>query len=126
MATMDDKQLRRLSRRDLLGLLEELSRENDRLRAELDEANRKLEDRCVRLQRCGSMAEAALELGGVFEAADRAVDIYRQSVEEAAQSQGQQPAQSQGQQPAQPQGQQPVPPAGQHSGSGSRRADANH
>lgn len=154
MATMDDKQLRRLSRRDLLGLLEELSRENDRLRAELDEANKKLEDRHVRLQRCGSMAEAALELGGVFEAADRAVAIYRQSVEEAArvqptQAQPTQAQRTQGQgdqgrhqapqaqrtvarrssgsagQPGAPAGR-PAPPAGQHYRSGSRRADANH
>lgn len=77
---MDDKQLRHLSRRDLLALLEELSRENDRLRDELNEANKKLEDRCVALSDCGSMAEAALVLGGVFEAADRATQIYKDSL----------------------------------------------
>lgn len=84
MATMDDRQLRHLSRRDLLGLLEELSRENDRLRAELAEAQAQLADRRVRLAECGSMAEAALVLGGVFEAADRAADIYRESMRAAA------------------------------------------
>lgn len=89
MPTMEDRQLRRLSRRDLLGLLEELSRENDRLRAELDKANKKLEDRRVRLAECGSMAEAALVLGGVFEAADRAADIYKESLRTAANSQSQ-------------------------------------
>lgn len=77
---MDDRELRRLNRRDLMGLLEELSRENDRLRAELDEANRRLEDRRAQLDRCGSIAQASLVLGGVFEAADRAAQAYVESV----------------------------------------------
>lgn len=80
MRDVDDRELRRLSRRDLMGLLEELSRENDRLRAELDEANRRLEDRRAQLDRCGSIAQASLVLGGVFEAADRAAQAYVESV----------------------------------------------
>lgn len=68
--------LRHLNRRDLLELLEDLSRENDRLRAQLAEANRKLEDRAALMEQCGSMAEASMALADVFKAADRAAHIY--------------------------------------------------
>lgn len=79
-----DRDLRRLKRRDLLELLEELSRENDRLRAELDEANRKLKSRDLALSKCGTLAEASLALSGVFQAADEAARTYVEQVERAA------------------------------------------
>ena len=41
---------------------------------------RQLEDRRIRLEKTGSIAEAALALSGVFEAAQKAADLYIQSV----------------------------------------------
>lgn len=73
---MKDSDLRHLRRADLLALLEDLSRENDRLRAELADTKAKLEAKEVRLSECGSLAEAALQLSGVYEAADRAAETY--------------------------------------------------
>lgn len=73
---MNDRDLRHLRRADLLELLEVLSRENDRLRKELDEANARLEAREADIAECGSLAEAALRLSGVFEAADDAACLY--------------------------------------------------
>ena len=81
---MTDKELSRLKRVDLLELLIVQSRENDRLRSELEEARRQLEAKELVMQRAGSIAEAALELNKVFEAAQAAADQYVLSVKAQA------------------------------------------
>ena len=81
---MTDKELKQLKRVDLLELLLVQSRENDRLRAELEEARSKLEAKELTLQQAGSIAEAALRLNQVFEAAQAAADQYILSVKAQA------------------------------------------
>lgn len=81
---MTDKELNRLKRVDLLELLIAQSRENDRLRAELEEARSKLEAKELLLKEAGSIAEAALRLNKVFEAAQAAADQYILSVKAQA------------------------------------------
>ena len=77
---MTDKELRKLSRTDLLRLLLEESRENEQLRQRLAEAEEKLHDRSIRLEKAGSISEAALSLNGIFEAAQKAAEDYCRSV----------------------------------------------
>lgn len=77
---ISERELRRLSRADLLELLVAQSRENERLRARLNEANRKLKSREIKIQKAGSIAEAALKLNGVFEAAEQAAQQYIENV----------------------------------------------
>lgn len=77
---MTDKELKRMSRAELLELLIELMEENERLRQKLAKANEELEERHIILQRAGSIAKAALELNKVFEAADLAARQYVESV----------------------------------------------
>ena len=77
---MTDKELRRLKRVDLLELLIAQTRENDRLKKELAEAQAQLEERGVILAQAGSIAEAALQLNNVFQAAQAAADQYIVSV----------------------------------------------
>lgn len=73
---MTDKELRRLSRRELLQILLEQTREVERLQAELDKARAKLNDRSIMLESCGNIAEASLKINRVFEAAQRAAEQY--------------------------------------------------
>lgn len=84
---MTEKELRRLSRRELLEMLITRTMENERLIEELQQARKELSDRKLIQDRAGSMAEAALQLNGVFEAADRAAREYlgniRRMVEES-------------------------------------------
>lgn len=85
---MTDKELRRLSRGDLLEILLVQQKEIERLQGELDEANRKLEDRRLRISRAGDLASASVALTNLFEEAQRAADIYLQSVKAMAEEQG--------------------------------------
>lgn len=70
---MTTKELRRLSRRQLLKLLIEQMEENKRLYKLLQERN-------LAYEKAGTLAEAAMQLGGVFEAADRAAQIYLEHI----------------------------------------------
>lgn len=82
---MTDKELRRLSRRELLEILIAETEENTRLRTELEQARATLADRRILLKESGSMAEAALRLNGVLEAVDKAALQYLENVRRMAQ-----------------------------------------
>ena len=81
---MTEKELRRLSRRELLEMLITRTIENERLTEELQQAREELSDRKLIQERTGSMAEAALQLNGVFEAADRAAREYLENIRRMA------------------------------------------
>ncbi len=74
------KDLRHLSRAELLELLLEETEENERLRAELAEMSRRLESRAIDLRNSGSIAEASLRINGVFEAAQKAAEQYLENI----------------------------------------------
>ncbi len=82
---MTSKELKRLSRRELLEMLIEQMKENQRLRNRLEQAEAELENRELVSLRAGSMAEAAMQLNGVFEAADKAARQYLENVYRSAQ-----------------------------------------
>lgn len=77
---MTDRELKKLSRGDLLQMLLEQSREVQALKERLAAAERALEDRSIRLEKAGSIAEAALQLNGVFEAAQVACRQYVENI----------------------------------------------
>ncbi len=77
---MTDQELRKLSRKDLLELLLAQSREQEALRAELEQARELLRDRQIHMEQIGSIAEAALQVNGVFEAAQAAAQQYLENV----------------------------------------------
>lgn len=77
---MTDKELRKLSRSELLEMLLIQSKEVERLKNELEEANRKLEERKILLAESGSIAEAALKLNDIFKVAQNAADQYLESI----------------------------------------------
>lgn len=77
---MTDKELRKLTRTELLELLLAQSREMDRLNNELELARQQLSKREIALTQSGSIAEAALQLNGIFEAAQAAADQYLENI----------------------------------------------
>jgi len=73
---LTEKELRKLNRYQLLELLVMETEQNQKLRAELELAQQQLQQRHLQMAELGSLAEAALQLNGVFEAAQRAADDY--------------------------------------------------
>lgn len=76
--------LRKLNKLQLLELLAQQERELQSLRKELEEKTAALEDRRIRIEQAGSIAEASLRLNEVFEAAQRAADQYLESLKAAS------------------------------------------
>lgn len=78
---MKDKELRKLSRRDLLEMLIEMGRQNEHLLEENGVLKKQLEERKILVAQAGSIAEAAFMLNGVFEAAQKAADQYLENIQ---------------------------------------------
>lgn len=78
---MTDKELRRLSRGELLEMLIAQAAENDQLKNRLEQAEAQLRDRKIAISNAGSLAEAALSLNGVFQAAEAAAQQYLENIE---------------------------------------------
>ena len=78
---MTDKELRRLSRSELLEMLIAQTEENDRLKIRLEQAEAQLRDRQIAIDKAGSLAEAALSLNGVFQAAEAAAQQYLENIQ---------------------------------------------
>ena len=80
---MTDNELRRLSRGELIEIIYELQKQQSQLEEQLHAAQDALNDRNIPLKNAGSIAEAALQLNGVFEAAQAAADQFLASVHNA-------------------------------------------
>ncbi len=81
---MTNKELKKLSRSELLEMLIAKSREAETLKIQLKEERKKLEDRRIIIHNAGSIAEASLQLNGVFEAAQKAVEQYTENMQRQA------------------------------------------
>lgn len=79
---MTDKELRGLSRAELLQMLIDLSKQNDMLKNKVAELEDQLNDRTIKIEKAGSIAEASLALNGVFEAAEAAAAQYLENMEQ--------------------------------------------
>lgn len=78
---MTDKELRRLSRRELLEMLIEQMEENEQLHRQVEVLQKELSNRRIMIEKAGSIAEAALALNRVFQAADEAARQYLENVQ---------------------------------------------
>ncbi|MDE6934649.1 MAG: hypothetical protein K2P26_03475 [Oscillospiraceae bacterium] len=77
---MTDKDLKRLRRDELLEMLIAQSKRTEQLERELEEARTALQSRDIFLEEAGSIAEAALRINGVFEAAQAAAQQYLDNI----------------------------------------------
>jgi len=73
---LTEKDLKKLNRYQLLELLIVQTERADKLEASLKLAERRLVDQTLQITPLGSIAEASLQMEGVFEAAQRAADMY--------------------------------------------------
>lgn len=77
---MTDEELKKLKRADLLELLVAQGKENEALQEKLRQAEAALWDRQIQLDEAGNIAEAALRLSGVFQAAQQASNQYLENI----------------------------------------------
>lgn len=80
---MTEQELKKLKRYDLVKLLLDQKKENERLENENKELKKKLDERLLKMEESGSLAEAVLELNQVFESADSAARQYKASLQKA-------------------------------------------
>jgi len=77
---MTDRQLRKASRADLLKLLLEQRKENEVLRQQILQMQEQLQQRQITIDQSGTLAEAALKLSGIFDAAETACQYYTENI----------------------------------------------
>lgn len=73
---MTDKEFKRLSRAQLIEIIYQLQLQIDKLNEEKQALENELEDKRLRLQSAGNIAEAALEINGCFRSAQNAAEQY--------------------------------------------------
>ena len=86
---MTEKELRRLSRTDLLELLLAQRKENEQLRCILDQTQAQLANRTLQINKAGSIAEASLQLSGIFSAAQDSCEYYMENIKLLSERQNQ-------------------------------------
>lgn len=77
---MTEKEFRKLSRAQYLEMMVEQGREIKRLKEELELAREEIKQKEIKIQKAGSIAEAAVSLNDVFGSAQRAADQYLESI----------------------------------------------
>ncbi|MCQ2500401.1 MAG: DNA repair protein [Lachnospiraceae bacterium] len=77
---MTTKELRKLSRADLLELLLHSERELEQVKQQLAEVTEELHRKEIMISEAGSIADAAIALNGVFAKAQMAADQYLENV----------------------------------------------
>lgn len=77
---MVSKELKRLSRRELVDIIYQLKKNEQQLREEVDSLQEALQDKRIRLSTAGSIADAALSISNVFSSAQTAADLYLQEI----------------------------------------------
>ena len=78
---MTERELKKLSRADLLEMLIDQSKELQKTQRRLCKAEAELDERRIVIDEAGSIAEAALRLNGVFEAAQASCKQYMENIQ---------------------------------------------
>ena len=79
---MENKDLKKIKRRELLELMLEQAKRIEELELELKSVQEELDSKRIKIKESGSIAEASLKLNQVFESAQNAVDQYYENFKE--------------------------------------------
>jgi cell division septum initiation protein DivIVA len=77
---MTDKEFKRLSRSQLIDIIYQLQVKQEELIADNERLSAALDDRRLRVNKVGNIAEAALEIHNVMQAAQDAADHYLEEI----------------------------------------------
>ena len=73
---MVSKELKRLSRRELVDIIYQLKKNEQQMQDEISELKKALEDKRIRISTVGSISEAAAEITNIFSAAQETANLY--------------------------------------------------
>ena len=77
---MTDKEFRKLKRSDLIAIIYEYQKKQEELVKEIDELRAQLESKNLKISKAGSIAEAVVGLDLLFETAQKTADDYIEQV----------------------------------------------
>ena len=75
-----DKDLKRMSRTELIEIIYQLKKNEERLRERVEYLEQAVHDRTIKIERAGSIAEASVGLEDLFGAAQRSADLYLEEI----------------------------------------------
>ena len=77
---MTDKELKHLSRMELIDIIYELHKQNEQNAAQIEKLQAALDEKELHIENAGSIAEAAVQISGVLEAAQAAAELASREV----------------------------------------------
>ena len=77
---MISKELKRLSRRELVDIIYQLKKNEQDMQEEIESLKTELEDKRIRISTAGSIADAAMSVTNVFSTAQMTADIYLREI----------------------------------------------
>lgn len=77
---MTDKELKKLNRAELLQMLIQQMEENEKLLQRIETLEKQQNDKTIKIREAGSIAEASLQISGVFAAAEEAAKLYLENI----------------------------------------------
>ena len=77
---MVDKELRKLSRRELVEVIYQMKKNEQQMKEEIVELREALQDKRIRITEAGSIAEAAAKVNEYFSTAQATADLYLQEI----------------------------------------------
>ena len=83
---MRSRDCRHYSRRELIEIIYELERREEKLEHKLEKTRAKLKQRTERMARAGTLAEVTAVIAGLFEAADETASMYLAGIKAQAES----------------------------------------
>lgn len=79
-----NKEIRKLSRKDLLEIVLEQTKRIEELESKLDILEKELSLKKINIMNSGSIAEASLKISEIFKSVDEAAEIYTKNVKNLA------------------------------------------
>ena len=77
---MISKELKRLSRRELVDIIYQLKKNEQEMQEEIELLKNELQDKRIRISTAGSIADAAMSVTNVFSTAQMTADIYLREI----------------------------------------------
>ena len=77
---MIHKEFKNLSRRELVDIIYQMKKNEQKLQAEIDSLREALQEKRIRLAEAGSIADAAVSITDILTAAQKTADLYLQEI----------------------------------------------